>query len=359
MQFHPLFHSSDPVFKALAATRKSPPCEALPISPWVAMSAMQKGVRRGNVPLALGAAAKLLNSDPGKLWRRLSGIVFEDIGLADLDCIALVLAGTSGKKVREQFGGEWAVASLLVATMCSAKKCRAADDLFIAISHHHELEPLRVDLARETLPQHLARVQSRSALLGSAISVLHASGVRWTGQVTGQASNSGALFAAIQSAGVEREIVRMSEQGFRRTWEPLPPLMALASLAGPCGKRSAIDDEFPEVVLGRNGLPTFVLDAFSYEGKSALARFLKRNTSTARWLRRYVPAKKHMQVLAGGIFRVEGGLVRQRVEWPAACTLRSMADTGYHGSKLPDPSALLDTIREDLPKLDAERGDIL
>ncbi|OWK18712.1 hypothetical protein AJ88_00890 [Mesorhizobium amorphae CCBAU 01583] len=98
------------------------------------MSAMQKGIRRGDTALALGAAATLMKSDPAKLWRRLSGIAFEDIGLADLGCIGLVMAGTSGKTFRRQYEGEWPVASLLVASMCAAPKCRATDDLFITIS---------------------------------------------------------------------------------------------------------------------------------------------------------------------------------------------------------------------------------
>ena len=37
-----------------------PPCNPLPISPWVAMSLLQKAIRRGRKELALRAAATLL-----------------------------------------------------------------------------------------------------------------------------------------------------------------------------------------------------------------------------------------------------------------------------------------------------------
>jgi hypothetical protein len=67
------------------------------VSPWVAMSAMQKAIRRGRQDLALSAAATLLRDAPDKLWRRIGCIAFEDVGLASLDAVGLatVLAGES------------------------------------------------------------------------------------------------------------------------------------------------------------------------------------------------------------------------------------------------------------------------
>jgi hypothetical protein len=69
-----------------------PPCNPLAISPWVAMSLLQKAIRRGRKDLAFRAAAMLLIGAPEKLWRRLVCIAFEDIGLGDLDTVALVTA---------------------------------------------------------------------------------------------------------------------------------------------------------------------------------------------------------------------------------------------------------------------------
>ncbi|QKC85777.1 hypothetical protein [Mesorhizobium sp. NZP2077] len=358
MQFQPLFEATDPIFKELASDHQTPAAEPLLVSPWVAMSAMQKNIRRGQIELALSAAAALLRNYPAKLWSRLAGIAFEDIGLADLDCVALVMAATTGKKFREQFGHEWRIASLVVTRMCAAPKCRGTDDLFIAISHHHELEALRGDLARETLTEHLSRVEGRAALLGASLAALHVSRVRWIGQVEGQRADPKELFAAMRVAGVGHRIVDLGEQGFRRTREALPILLPLVSQALPLGTLTVKDDEFPPVVIGHNRLPTYCLDAFSWEGKAALARFLKRDTATGRWLRKHAPTERRLSILAGGLFRVEGGLVRQRVEWPCAMTLRWLADSGFHNLKLSDPAAFLAMIRADLPKLDEVRHDV-
>ncbi|ESX80263.1 hypothetical protein X759_14075 [Mesorhizobium sp. LSHC420B00] len=358
MQLHSLFDAADPTFKALASDHKTPAVEPLRISPWVAMSALQKGIRRGDVDLATRAAATLLATDPAKLWRRLAGVGFEDIGLADLETVGLIMAGTSGKNVREAVGGEWHVASMLVARMCAAPKCRASDDIFLSLSFHHELDELRGALAGENLSEHLSRVRERGALLGASLAALHASGTRWTGQVEGQTADPKALFAAMRVANVEHGIVDLAEQGWRRTREALPVLMPLLSLARPSGELSVANDEFPPIVIGRNGLPTYCLDAFSWEGKASLARFLKGATAAGRWLSKHVPARRHLSVLAGALFRVEGGLVRQRIEWPAAATVRWLADSGFHGMKLADPAELLDMVRADLPNIDAERANV-
>ena len=80
-------------------------------SPWVAMSAMQKAIRRGRENLALSAAATLLRDAPEKLWRRIGCVAYEDVGVASLDSVGLTTVALGGKQVRAALGGEWAVAS--------------------------------------------------------------------------------------------------------------------------------------------------------------------------------------------------------------------------------------------------------
>ncbi|OWK18711.1 hypothetical protein AJ88_00885 [Mesorhizobium amorphae CCBAU 01583] len=89
----------------------------------------------------------------------------------------------------------------------------------------------------------------------------------------------------MRSGGIDRDIVDLAEQGWRRTREALPVLLPLLGLARPSGALPLADDEFPPVVIGQSGLPTFALDSFSWEGKTALRRFLSRDTETGRWLR--------------------------------------------------------------------------
>ena len=56
---HDLFAATDPAFLPLVSDHEVPTVEPLSVSPWVAMSAMQKGIRRVDVDLALRAACTL------------------------------------------------------------------------------------------------------------------------------------------------------------------------------------------------------------------------------------------------------------------------------------------------------------
>ena len=127
--------------------------QPLPISPWVAMSLLQKSLRRGRTDLALQAAATLLHASPDRLWRRLGAVAFEDIGVADLSAVYLATAALAGKRVRAGMGGEWAVASFLVQRIAMAPKCRAADDLLLAAESHPAYEQARRELPSYSTPE--------------------------------------------------------------------------------------------------------------------------------------------------------------------------------------------------------------
>ena len=270
------------------------------------------------------------------------------------------------KSVPSEQQASWALAAFLIERMCAAPKCRACDDLFISVSTYHKLEDLRASIAGASLQDRLTLIASGNAILGASLAALHASGVRWNGQIAGQASNAKAVFAIMRSNGIAPETIALSELGFRKTREALPLLFPLLSAPFPTSTDAVFlshgltvkDDNLPPVVLTRYGVPTYCLDAFSMEGKAALARFLRRDTATARFLNSHVSAERRLAVLAGGLFRIEGGLVRQRIEWPCAITLRWLADSGYHGMNLADPVGFLDMIHADLPLLDEERANV-
>jgi hypothetical protein len=115
--------------RAVAGRGKPPTARPIGVSPWLAMSIMQKAVRREREDLALGAPATLLRDAPDKLWRRIGCIAYEDIGVASLEAVGLATAALAGKQARAAFGGEWAVAASVILELCRVPKCRAADDL--------------------------------------------------------------------------------------------------------------------------------------------------------------------------------------------------------------------------------------
>jgi replication-associated recombination protein RarA len=132
--------------RAVARQGEPPTTRPMNASPWVTMSAMQKAIRRGREDLAHSAAATLLRDAPDKLWRRIGCIAYEDVGLASLEVVGLATVSLRGKQARAALGGEWAVASCVVAELSRAPKCRAADDLLMACELHPAYAEARAEL---------------------------------------------------------------------------------------------------------------------------------------------------------------------------------------------------------------------
>ena len=84
--------------QAVARQPRPPTPRPMDASPWLAMSVMQKAIRRGREDLALGAAATLLRDAPDKLWRRIGCIAYEDVGVASLEAVGLATAALAGKQ---------------------------------------------------------------------------------------------------------------------------------------------------------------------------------------------------------------------------------------------------------------------
>src|SRR5208283_3579995 len=67
-----------------------------------------------------------------------------------LEAVGLATAALTGKQARAALGGEWAVASSVVAELSRAPKCRAADNLLMACELHPAYAEARAGLAHLT-----------------------------------------------------------------------------------------------------------------------------------------------------------------------------------------------------------------
>jgi hypothetical protein len=198
-------------------------CDPLNVSPWIAMSAMQKAIRRGEERQALRAAATLLRVSPERLWRRCGCIAFEDIGVADLDTVAVVTSALSGKRYRENLGGEWHVASCIVSRMVQAPKCRAADDLLLAAENHPDFEDTRLAFAFRSIDDliHIATAADPLPIRALAAWYAIGTGRRSSPRLQSRWGDATAVFNALREMRVPAAVVEIAREGFRRTSEVL------------------------------------------------------------------------------------------------------------------------------------------
>jgi hypothetical protein len=344
--------------RAVAERGEPPTPQPMDASPWVAMSAMQKAIRRGREDLALSAAATLLRDAPDKLWRRIGCIAYEDVGLAALDTVGIATASLGGKQACAALGGEWAVASCVVAELSRAPKCRGADDLLMACELHPAYADARVELPRLTTRHLIETATGRGSVQERALALWYALGTdRDRSTLARRRGEPQLVFDRLCEAGWPHSIVEVAREGFRRTRTVLCPLVALLA----CEPRQAVqlksDELPPEEVIG--DVPTWAVDLYSREGRAALARFLQTEALAARWVRRNVSPSRRVSFLGHINFRVEGGLVTNRMRWPLADELRRQVDVACSGRGCPDATEILELLRDDIPRLNEARAAVI
>ena len=216
--------------RAIARQGKPPTPRPLDVSPWLAMSVLQKAIRRGREDLALGAAATLLRDAPDKLWRRTGCIAYEDVGIANLETVGLATAALGGKRIRVELGGEWAVASSVVSELSRAPKCRAADDLLMACELHPAYAEARAGLAHLITRDLIKIATAQGSVQERALALWYAVGTdRRPSGLVSRRGEPRLVFDYLSKVGWPHSIVEVAREGFRRTGEMLCPLVALLS----------------------------------------------------------------------------------------------------------------------------------
>jgi hypothetical protein len=339
---------------AIARQGKPPTPRPMDASPWVAMSAMQKAIRRGRADLALNAAARLLHDAPDKLWRRLGCIAYEDVGLAALDAVRIVTASLGGKQARAVLGGEWAVASCVVAELSQAPKCRAADDLLMACELHPAFAEARVRLQRLTTRQLIEIATAQGFIQERALALWYAFGTdRDRSTLARRRGEPGLVFDQLCEAGWPHTIVEVAREGFRRSRTILCPLVALLAREPSQAEQMESDVLPAEDMIG--DVPAWALDVYTREGRAAFAGLLQSGAAAARWIRCNVSPAHRLSFLGHIVFRVEGGLVINRMAWPLAEELRRQVDFECSGPECPDATEILELMRGDMPRLNEAR----
>ena len=338
-------------------TYSVPTPEPLDINPWLAMSLLQKAIRRGRDDLAQRAAATLLrDTTRDRLWRRLGVIAVEDVGLGDLATVELVTVALAGKRVRAQLGGEWPMGSYLVSRLSQAAKCRAADDLVMLAHRHPAYIQARLELAYHSRRELVGIVSGKCSLVHRAIALMYLLGTDrgHEGHLVRRRGRPGASAEALSRAGCSLRLIALAEELHRKTHEPLGPLVALLSRERGWESRITVDDSLPpEVMIG--SVPGWAYDMFTRDGRTAYSRFLRGKTKTARWISTHVAPAARLDLLSNLVFYLEGGQLDQRLRWPVGDDLHRRAEIECLGEGCPDSTEVLGLLRADFAALNRSR----
>lgn len=310
----------------------SPPTQsylALP-NKWIAMSLLQKAIRRRDEAQALRAGCYLLSIDYRTLWRRLVVIAWEDISFGDFDLCGMVTAASGSKRWRAKLGGEWRVVSYLISALCQAQKNRVADDLITIVEHESSLEDIRDNLGTTKITD-LSSIVSNQAtdLTHRLIAMWYMLGTtKFESDVLYRRSGDiNLFFETFETSLCPEHVLAVCRVAVARSGTILPAVIPLLwsrwrDVIEPTLSRH--DDLKPHSEL--NSIPRYALDGNTRIGRRYLYGLAERSPELKRYLHEAVSFADRKALLRKLYFRSYSSLCHNRQVWDISDKIRTHAD---------------------------------
>ncbi len=286
---------------------------ALRCNRWIASSALQKAIRRGEITTAIRAALALHREDRPGAWRRLIAIAFEDVGAADIDAVVETVAIATSPEWRAKHGEERVLASV-ASHLAEAPKDRSADYLMWAAAEHRCLADARDLFVRASIQERLSILLDGSAPLGRrAVAAWFASGIDYPYQRRMGAGDLLALAEAYRQLGATDQLASATVVAAKRTREPYTVLLPLTWLEVQGSERIEVRDEPVPASAMVAGVPLYALDEHTRLGKRAINTLARENAAIRACLQQFVSKRRWIAAAQHAAFYAEGSAVARRL----------------------------------------------
>ena len=293
----------------------------MPCDRWIARSALQKAIRRGEVEVALAALATLFEATGEAIWRHLTVIALEDIGCAGIDTVARIVAAGRNRKWRTRLGGDWRVASVLVSQMVNERHCQAACDLLMHLTNDPSREGSRIATLDKNAADLVVVIRDRDAgLMERAEAALALGGGLAEDQPLHQAA---AVFRALEGIGFSSHVFVTCQAAWRLCRNPMALLLPFIWLEWIKERDVEITNDRipPTKLIGQ--VPDYAIDQFTRVGGQVARTFLFQNPALIALMdSRKIHSASRTRMVGDLIFINEGGRVVRRPIWEKADRLR-------------------------------------
>jgi hypothetical protein len=241
---------------------------------WLALSSLQKSIRRGAIEPAT-AAAEVLWSEPSRLLDRLLVIGLEDIGVGDLEVLPEVIELTTDRAWRRKLPDKGRELTLgLVDRMCAATKSRFSDEILAIAQLEPALGPARTELAMASTEQ-LAGYSATSDDIGvrALASWFLAGTARYPMDgVPRRQGDLAAVWEVARGQGVPADCLHLLDCAARRMPWPLALLLPISYVSKAGGTPTQVAQAEPYETW--RGVPLYALDQFTRRGRVAIGRWV-------------------------------------------------------------------------------------
>lgn len=348
------------------ADRPNPtyPTALMPGDRWIRLSALQKAIRRGETGIAQSAAFSLLATDKAALFRRLPVIALEDVGMGAINCTMGVIAASTSAAWRKSAGGDAVVLHALVAWMCRAPKCRAADNAILAAKDHPAFDREREHIGGMDTAALVDEVgDNNRSTIGRIMAAWRLAGTHQypSDHWPGQRGDMEALCIAYERAGVPPAIIAACRAAMGLLRYPLPISLPVIWTAFQNQPSEVQERAVPPTVLV-NGIPTYALGKHTSLGKRALRLLAERGGGLRDCLEPHFRFADWPGALGAAQFHAESALVARKRAWAEAEMVQHLGAAGdlhTFGTLVDAVPTLLNSFSDHLHDLDNIRVELL
>jgi hypothetical protein len=318
--------------------------------PYVARSALQKALRRGDTDRAAQAALSLMD-DPQRLWKGLAVTIFEDFGSASVELRGQVVAACASKKVRADLGGDALVAQALICQLCEVPRDRRVDEAYM-FAGELEKEPQAPRERRRWSPQMRELLDS----VGDLIRRCERSVPRRSFKTVLARECDAFLVEMYEVEHIKEEELALCIQG-RKTTQCLLPV--LYPLTRPVSSRQGSFSLTLTCPAGMSrdtyDVPLYALDGNTRAGKQALELLFWATPGLQSFLKPLKSRSAKIKVLAALLFVVEGGVCTEEISDPLYDELKQVSRGRWSGLPVEVIPEALAEMQEAIPHLNQLR----
>lgn len=332
------------------------PEDVEPNDKWLARSALQKAIRRGEMEEALSQAARLWRVDPEYCWFSLGVIAVEDVGFGDPECV-LWSHVAKLKTFRDKLDAG-RLLTALVARMCEAPKTRSCCEMSIAVDWSTQGKQALEEMSMWSDESLVQRVK------GDDLTVAYAAIRLLKGHVP---EGMVAKERTQAKPAVEEIMMELPEpyglaavHSFRRPVDSMSlafyPTMKLFLEVNEQQQIEMVEDVFPPSErIGKFNSEAW--DMHSAQGKKALKAF-HTSLSKSYPVIADIPKTKAVKALGAAVFVEEGGLVDRRILGGELHDLMVAQDTTFlpaYGVPMDHYDEIRKIVRDEIERLNSKR----